>query len=146
MIKKELYKEIQKVLPIACVDIVLIFKREFLLLKRNNNPAKGQWWFPGGRIIKGESIKQAARRKAKEETGLDVKWNRILGADSTIFKKGIFGGSVHSINIVVLVEASKKVGIKTDGQSGGYQWFKKIKTSWHSHVQNFLKAADFDKQ
>lgn len=39
---------------------------------RENQPEQGKWWFPGGRIHFGESRLDAARRKVKEECGLDV--------------------------------------------------------------------------
>jgi ADP-ribose pyrophosphatase YjhB (NUDIX family) len=37
-----------------------------LLLRTKNEPAKGEWWFPGGRIKKGESLEQASHREVKD--------------------------------------------------------------------------------
>ena len=60
MIPAEQYKEIIKVLPILCVDIVIKNNRgEYLLVKRAHEPLKGRWWVVGGRVHKGESIEQA---------------------------------------------------------------------------------------
>lgn len=42
----------------------------------------GWWGLPGGRIEPGESVEQAAIRKVKEETGLDVEIIRLLGVYS----------------------------------------------------------------
>jgi len=42
-----------------------------LLLKRNFEPAKGQWSLMGGFVEEGESLEQAARRVVAELTGLD---------------------------------------------------------------------------
>ena len=92
MIEEKLYKKIQEVLPICCVDVVILNKnKEFLLLKRKNEPAKDQWWVPGGRIKKGEKTEKAVLRKVKEETGLNIKIKKMLGVKETIFKKGFFG-------------------------------------------------------
>ncbi len=144
MIAANFYKKIQKVIPIACVDIVVKNSRgEFLLLKRKNRPAKDKWWFPGGRIKKGESLEKTAIRKIKEETGLKVALKKILGVDQTIFQRGIFGGSVHNINIVFLAEARRKPKLILDKQSSNYKWFNKVYPTWHPYVRKFLKLSGF---
>lgn len=59
--------------PSLTVDI-LIFndKKEFILIKRKNNPYKDCWAFPGGFVDYGETTEDAAVREAKEETSIDV--------------------------------------------------------------------------
>jgi colanic acid biosynthesis protein WcaH len=37
------------------------------MYSRNDPPARGQWWLPGGRVLKGEMMRDAALRKAREE-------------------------------------------------------------------------------
>jgi len=39
------------------------------------------WEFPGGYVNRGESIKAAAIREVKEESGLDIKLKRTLGVE-----------------------------------------------------------------
>ena len=141
MIEEKLYKKIQEVLPICCVDVVIFNKnKEFLLLKRRNEPVKGYWWIPGGRILKGELIEKAALRKAKEETGLDVKIKKLLGAKETIFKKGIYGSAVHTVNIIFLAEV-KNGKVKMDSQSSEYKWFSKIDKNFHPYIKKFIKLG-----
>lgn len=138
MIKKKLYKKIQEVLPICCVDIVILNKnKEFLLLKRVNEPAKGKWWIPGGRILKGEKLEKAVLRKAKEETGLSVTIKKMLGVKETIFKEGYFGNSAHTINIIFLAEA-KTNKVKMDFQNSQYKWFSKIDKNFNPYLKKFL--------
>lgn len=144
MIPKSLYKKIQKVLPIPCVDIVIKNDEdEFLMLKRKNRPVKNKWWFVGGRIEKGEILEEAALRKVKEETELDVSLKKILGVDQTFFKKGFFGQSVQTVNIVFLAKTKGKPKIKLDNQSSGYKWFNKINPNWHTYLKKFLKLSGF---
>lgn len=43
-----------------------------LLVRRVNEPGRGRWSLPGGRIEVGENDRQALVREVAEETGLDV--------------------------------------------------------------------------
>jgi ADP-ribose pyrophosphatase YjhB (NUDIX family) len=66
--------------PLATVDII-IECGEGIVLVRRRNPPHG-WALPGGFVDRGESVAQAARREAKEETGLDVELTELLGVYS----------------------------------------------------------------
>ena len=66
--------------PLATVDII-IQCGEGIVLVRRRNPPHG-WALPGGFVDRGESVAQAARREAKEETGLDVELTELLGVYS----------------------------------------------------------------
>lgn len=56
--------------PIPTVDIIIEISGGIVLIKRKNPPHG--WAIPGGFIDYGESAEDAARREAKEETGLDI--------------------------------------------------------------------------
>lgn len=49
-----------------------------LLVLRANEPSRGLWSVPGGRIEPGESARDAAAREVREETGLDVEVGELL--------------------------------------------------------------------
>ena len=58
-------------MPICCVDLYIRDKQEnILMLLRSNEPAKNNWWFPGGRVFFEERRLHAATRKLKEECNL----------------------------------------------------------------------------
>lgn len=56
--------------PIPTVDIIIEIEGQIILIMRKNPPHG--WAIPGGFIDYGESAEDAARREAKEETGLDI--------------------------------------------------------------------------
>ncbi len=56
--------------PLPTVDIIIETGGGIVLIKRKNPPYG--WALPGGFVEYGESLEEAAKREAKEETGLDV--------------------------------------------------------------------------
>lgn len=50
-----------------------------LLLRRAVEPGAGAWDLPAGYLDPGESFEQAARREAREESGLDVELIELAG-------------------------------------------------------------------
>ncbi|MDQ1712962.1 MAG: 8-oxo-dGTP diphosphatase [Frankiaceae bacterium] len=55
-----------------------------LLILRANDPGRGRWSLPAGRIEEGETAAEAAVREVREETGLDVVvgdvlWHGVVG-------------------------------------------------------------------
>ena len=69
---------------------------EVLLQKRADC---NKWGFPGGAIELGETPEMAAKREVKEETGLDIEVNKLIGiyTDSDVVCAN--GDKVHSICI-----------------------------------------------
>jgi len=59
--------------PHAAVGAVVMREGKVLLVKRSNAPQKGKWSLPGGSVELGETLKEAAEREVKEETGLTIK-------------------------------------------------------------------------
>ncbi len=49
------------------------------MVRRAQEPGKGLWSIPGGRLEPGEYIGHAVAREVKEETGLDVEVHELLG-------------------------------------------------------------------
>ena len=68
--------------PVLTVDVVIRMDEGFVFVKRANEPYKGFWALPGGIVEYGETVEEAARREAKEETGLDVRLVKLIGVYS----------------------------------------------------------------
>jgi len=60
---------------VSAATIVLNEQKEILLIK---GPRRG-WEMPGGQVEEGESLKDAAIRETKEETGIDIEVLKFCG-------------------------------------------------------------------
>jgi len=117
------YNRIQELLPILCVDVAMTYEGKCLLLRRLNHPEKGQWWFPGGRILKNELIKVAALRKSFDEVGLKAEFNGILTIEETRFaRKETMACDVHTVNICYHLVVKNTVGLKVGSDHDAFQW------------------------
>jgi ADP-ribose pyrophosphatase YjhB (NUDIX family) len=53
-----------------------------VLVQRSIEPGYGKWVFPGGYVDRGEQIHEAAIREAREESGLEVRIDRLINVYS----------------------------------------------------------------
>ena len=58
--------------PIVGVGTVVMDSDMVLMIKRGKPPRQGSWSLPGGAQELGETIREAARREVREETGLQI--------------------------------------------------------------------------
>ena len=65
--------------PKIAVGTVIQFDSSgIVLVRRAIEPGYGKWVFPGGYVDRGEEITLAAIREAREESGLDVRIDRLI--------------------------------------------------------------------
>jgi len=127
-IKQDLYKEILKSIPILCIDLIIEYKNEFLLLKRNENPLIGEWWVPGGRVRVGEKLEEAARRKLFEETSIsNFKNMRKYSLYEDFFNNSSNGVHLyHTLSVVFKLEINDISEIKIDKTSKEWKFSPKL--------------------
>jgi ADP-ribose pyrophosphatase YjhB (NUDIX family) len=63
--------------PVVAVGVIVrdlgpAGDNRLLVVRRDKEPARGLWAFPGGAVELGEKVRDAAQREAWEETGLEV--------------------------------------------------------------------------
>tara|TARA_B100000989_G_scaffold213282_1_gene162075 strand:- start:1461 stop:1886 length:426 start_codon:yes stop_codon:yes gene_type:complete len=123
-IEDNLYSKIIKSVPIICVDIIISFDNKFLLVKRSENPLKGEWWVPGGRVLIGENCVTAAKRKLNEELNISIDDLKFYGFYEDLFEESSFGKHLyHTVSVVYFLEIENIDGIDLNYTS----------TSWKLH-------------
>lgn len=79
--------------PIIGVGAVVIDRTKVLLVRRGQEPLKGEWSLPGGALELGETLQQGVVREVLEETGLIV----------------VPGGIIEILDRIIQDEASGRV-------------------------------------
>ncbi len=82
-------------LRVACVGaVVRDAAGRLLLVQRANEPGRGLWSIPGGRVEPDETAEQALVREVAEETGLPVVPTGLVG----VVERAAPGGGVYVIS------------------------------------------------
>ena len=88
--------------PIPAVIAVVVHEGQALLVRRANPPDAGLWGFPGGKIEFGETVKDAAIRELREETGVHAAAQDVLTALDVLVRDA--GGDIRQHYILIAVQ------------------------------------------
>lgn len=72
--------------PIVGVAGIIYSGQKIILIRRGQEPARGEWSFPGGAVEVGETLEQALRREIWEETQLEVEVVVLSAVINRIFR------------------------------------------------------------
>ena len=122
-------------------SIIMTNQGEIILVKRVFDPYKDCWALPGGFVEYGETVEDAVIREAKEETGLNIRIEKLSGvySDPNRDPRG------HSVSVCFLCKA---VGgeLKTSVETKKVKAFskKELKTTRLAFDhEEILKAIGF---
>lgn len=146
----DIFQKTVQYFPTVSINLVIQNDAgEFLFVKRKNNPAKGLFWVPGGRILAGETLAVGATRILHEETGIDTKIDTVPHTFfEEIFSTANFDESdrslyppevhhVHYLATAVYIRVHKNEHITLDHQSSEYLWSKDIPNN-HQYLKQYF--------
>lgn len=138
-VPEDLFAEFLERMPQVCVEVVVEYEGSVLLALRENEPAKGEWFWPGSRLYKGEETEAAARRVAREELGIDVEPRELLGVYSHFWDRSAHGVSRHTVNVVYRVSpVDPDPDVTLDDQHADVRWVDESDPGLHEHVRQYL--------
>ena len=129
-IDKKHVLEIIEATPLVSIDLVIRNPSNKVLLgKRNNRPAMGYWFVPGGRIFKNETINQALKRISEVELGQDLstKAPSLLGAYDHIYEDNFLnvkGINTHYVVLAFVIALQQEIEVKSDEQHTELKWWE----------------------
>ncbi|MEE2746756.1 MAG: NUDIX domain-containing protein [Pseudomonadota bacterium] len=122
------FQSVVRLAPLISVDLLIIDPRDCCLLgKRNNPPAKGSMFVPGGRILKNEKIIEAVNRVLLCETG------HTISEGENITFTGVFehfyndsywdsSTSTHYVVIAYRIDLVARFTVESDNQHTYMEW------------------------
>lgn len=137
------WETIVRHVPVPSVDLVVLHQGGVILGKRTNEPAKGEWFVPGGRIQKRETVESAVHRIATEELGIEIEIVEQLGAYEHIYDTADVdsGDGKHYIPIGFAVE-SRSEEIQTDKQHSTVRVFDEFPSELHEYTAQYLRDCE----
>jgi ADP-ribose pyrophosphatase YjhB (NUDIX family) len=95
--------------------------RRVVLARRAIEPGYGKWVFPGGYVDRGEVVEAAAVREAREEVGLEVRLEGLVG---------IYSYTGRTPIVIVYAARAGGGGIVTDAESLEARLFTPAEIPW----------------
>ena len=105
--------------PTPTVDVILQRDSKVLMVRRRKDPFKDRLALPGGFVNEGETVEEAMKREAIEETSLEVEPIDILGVYSDP-KRDPRRHILSVVFIGIIVRGSEKAG----DDAASIEWVK----------------------
>ncbi len=125
---------------VAGATALLIFhSNELLLIKRNQEPAKGLWDLPGGFIDPNETTEEAVVREVEEELYLKIKPSEVLylGSEPNVYLYEKM--AYRTIDLFFSIEIQKMPKSWNKEEIQEWQWVSKEKFSLESLAFDSMK-------
>jgi colanic acid biosynthesis protein WcaH len=139
-------RNVVRLAPLIAIDLIIRNAcGDILLGLRNNEPAKGCYFVPGGMILKNERLRDAFARILKNETNFAaaIEDARLLGAYEHFYANNRFGEAGYGTHYVVLgheLRIDDTAALKSDHQHSELRWWTKADLLASPDVHHNTKA------
>lgn len=99
---------------------MIISEHKILLLNRNKEPYMGWWAFPGGKVEKGESTRDAVIREILEETGLNINPSLYCNLLEDLTDNGLLVNQFDLYYHISILHSSHEIIQNNEGE---LEWF-----------------------
>lgn len=142
---KEIFQTIVQNTPLVSIDLIIKNAQDQVLLgRRNNRPAQGYWFVPGGRIRKNETLAQAFKRLTCAELDQEFLLGEacFLGVFEHLYTDSIFDSEISTHYIALGYQLIVDISFDTlpVDQHHKYQWFAINDLLNDAHVHENTKA------
>ena len=148
-LSKSEFSSVVRNAPLVSIDVIIKDPQECILVgERENEPAKGCYFVPGGVIRKNETIEAAFARIVLAETGIgcSVGEAKLLGVFEHIYEKNVFGDPDYGTHYVVLayeLALGQRPRVVKDSQHADFRWMSKSELlsfgSVHPNTQAYFR-------
>lgn len=118
--------------PLVSIDLCLVFEGQLLMGLRQNEPLKGHWFTPGGRLLKNERWQDGLVRIAKIELGLTVNSDdfQLMGVWDHFYENSAVDESIsaHYVNLPHVCYLDSQPELSLDAQHKSVRWFELTQT------------------
>jgi colanic acid biosynthesis protein WcaH len=128
-------------LPQVCIEVLLERDGRLLVARRTNDPARGEWFWPGGRLYKGEHLEAAARRIGREELGVDIDIVDRVGVYSHFWDTSSVAGadSRHTVNVAFHVrQRDPDATVALDEQHDDFRFVTAEDPDLHDYLSQYF--------
>ena len=116
---------------VAVGTVITRTNGDIVLVKRAIEPGYGKWVFPGGYVDRGEEVTLAAIREAREEAGLDIRIDHLIGIYS-------YAGRTPIIIVYAAGHVAGELVVDEEGLEA--RWFAPSALPWDDLA--FLSTRD----
>jgi colanic acid biosynthesis protein WcaH len=140
------FAQVVRLAPLVSIDLIIRdSNRKVLVALRTNEPAKGLYFIPGGRIRKDETIEAAFVRILKAETGCrvpfqDAQYRGVYQHFYSTNRYGLDGFGTHYVALAYELQLGYRSAVTLDDQHSEHRWMSEEELKAAPDVHNNTKA------